>query len=408
MKVSIVIPTYYCKSRHYEYYEKGYHFYDHPTPLNEEGTLKRLLDSLNILEIPKDVDLNVILIPAGNTPDIQTRTEERIRELVEKYKDYEFEIITSSSIKKIGEYSRNQGFDLGSFASLEGYPKIRNLCILIPFILNSDIVILIDDDERFEDPEFVKKAREFIGKNGKHAITGYYVMLSPRDGNTYFINLKRFPWWRKIFRVWDTCFYLNRTFKKLVISRPRLKPAPLALGGNMILSREIISKVPFDTRIPRGEDIDYLLNTKLMGYQFYFDNELSIKHMPPKYKKRYWESIRMNMFRFLIMRDKIENQMKVSASEFMYYPGAFLKRSLIFRIFITNMLLSLEYLLKRNPRDIMKCMGTILMAIKYLKNKKERERAYDNYMELQKRWERFMNFVEKNREKLSKVYEGKS
>lgn len=406
MKVSLVIPTYYCKPGHYEYYERGCFFYDHPTPLNEEGTLKRLLDSLDILEIPNGVDLNVVVIPAGNTPDIQTRAEEKVRKLTEKYRNYRFEIVTNSRIKRMDEYAKDHGFDLRSFAAMESYPKVRNLCILIPFILDSDVVILIDDDERFEEPGFIKKAIEFVGRNGRHAIAGYYVMASPRDGKNTCFNLKRFPWWRRLFRVWNTYFYINKTFKKLIFSESRLKPAPIALGGNTVLSREIISRVPFDPSIPRGEDIDYLLNSRLMGYQFYFDNKLEIKHLPPKYKKRYWESIRMNMFRFLIMRDKIEKQGKLSVNDFMYYPGTFLKKNLIFRILITNTLLSLEYLLKRNPRSIMKCMGTVLMAIRYLKNKKERERAYDNYMELQKEWERFMNFVEKNREKLSKLYEG--
>ena len=49
--------------------------------------------------------------------------------------------------------------------NLHGYSNIRNLCTLIPHALGSDVTVLIDDDEVFEDQNFMSKVKEFIGKN---------------------------------------------------------------------------------------------------------------------------------------------------------------------------------------------------------------------------------------------------
>jgi hypothetical protein len=53
------------------------------------------------------------------------------------------------------------------------------MCIFIPHILGSEVAVLIDDDEVFEDPEYMSKAKEFIGRTKRgipvDAVAGYYL-----------------------------------------------------------------------------------------------------------------------------------------------------------------------------------------------------------------------------------------
>ena len=70
---------------------------------------------------------------------------------------------------------------------LSGYSNVRNVCVFIPHILGSEVAVLIDDDEVFEDPEHMQKAKEFIGKNiaGQevNAVAEYYLQPEKREKN---------------------------------------------------------------------------------------------------------------------------------------------------------------------------------------------------------------------------------
>ncbi len=48
----------------------------------------------------------------------------------------------------------------------------------------------------------------------------------------------------------------------------------------MILHRELFECVPFDPLVTRGEDVDYLINSRIFGFSFFLDNTLSVKHLP--------------------------------------------------------------------------------------------------------------------------------
>ena len=62
MKTTMVIPSYWCR-KHALGMRETDAIYDHPTPLDSEGTLGRTLASLNVL---RDNDFEVEVIAVAN------------------------------------------------------------------------------------------------------------------------------------------------------------------------------------------------------------------------------------------------------------------------------------------------------------------------------------------------------
>jgi len=103
--------------------------------------------------------------------------------------------------------------------SLQGYANVRNMCIFSSHILNSDITVLIDDDEVIENPDFMDIAREFIGKRvyGEtvYGVAGYYLN---KYGN-YYDNVNMEPW----MTYWNRFGSKSKAFDKIIGCGPRLK-----------------------------------------------------------------------------------------------------------------------------------------------------------------------------------------
>ncbi|MCK4956147.1 MAG: hypothetical protein KAS49_00835, partial [Candidatus Cloacimonetes bacterium] len=60
MRTYMIIPTYWTGENNA--WEEGDAVYDHPTPINEEGTLRRTIKSLDILN---DKDFTLIILAAA-------------------------------------------------------------------------------------------------------------------------------------------------------------------------------------------------------------------------------------------------------------------------------------------------------------------------------------------------------
>jgi hypothetical protein len=247
---------------------------------------------------------------------------------------------------------------------LRGYSHVRNLCLFIPHILESDLAVLIDDDEVFEDPHFMVKAQEFIGRSFKgkmvNAVAGYY--LQP-DGN-YLLKKPFRPW----MRFWDKYSRMDEAFENVIGSEPRLKEAPFVFGGNMIVHRNLFTTVPFDPNVTRGEDIDFLINAKMFGFHFFLDNQLAIKHLAPPKTHPTWMQLREDIYRFVYERAKIESQKemhgmtRVYPDDFDPYPGCFLGKNLEEKIEKSCKLLSEEYSALGKIHDSQECLNNIAIA----------------------------------------------
>jgi len=177
MKTTMVIPSYWGREHALETRETDA-VYDHPTPLNEEGTLKRALESLRILE---DKDFSLVVIAVANAEDIAERVEAKVSGIISSVpSDVPTVLFSHSNLRRVHKaLKKADGEQFCELLNLRGYSNVRNLCLFLPHLLGSDIAILIDDDEAFEDSTFISKAREFIGRKLDDefigAVAGYYL-----------------------------------------------------------------------------------------------------------------------------------------------------------------------------------------------------------------------------------------
>lgn len=396
MKVTMVIPSYWTRESNVGF-KDGDAIYDHPTPLDCQGTLLRTLQSLNVL---KDKDFRVVVIAAPTAVDIETRVEEKVAGIVKSASAPPVEMLAfgPSNLKKIHNLLHDEGKEeYVNLLKLRGYSNIRNLCLFIPHILDSEVAVLIDDDEVFEDPDFVSKAKEFIGKqlNGItiSGIAGYYLQ---QDGS-YRIQKAFNPW----MEYWDQYEKMNEAFDKIIGTEPRIKETPFVFGGNMVIHRNLFSVVPFDPNVTRGEDIDYLINARMFGFHFFLDNQLAIKHLPPPKMSPVWMRLREDIYRFVFERAKIRSQRKilemtmVSPEDFDPYPGTFLKEHLEEKIDKSSKLLSEEYLTWGDVKGSKEALNNITLAKTDAIPKLD---AFQNFCKRQKQWQKFMEYS--NREEI--------
>ncbi len=380
MQTYMVIPTYWTGENNE--WNEGDAVFDHPTPLDKEGTLLRTLKSIDILE---DKDFTLIIVAATTNPKYDDRVEKKLKEMLQKV-DLPIETIlfTPNRLKEFKEYFLKDS-PLSEIVSLTNYSNIRNVCLLLPYILDAEIAVFIDDDEVFEDPKFMNKAKEFIGRrfygNTVDGIAGYYL----NEDNEYYDKVNIEPW----MTYWDRFGGKREAFDKIIGNEPRLKKTPFAFGGAMVFHRNLFRIVPFDPKITRGEDTDYVINAKMFGFNFYLDNKLAIKHLPPPKKHPIWKRFREDIYRFLYDKSKIDTQYEkinlhyVTPEDFDPYPGQFLKDDLEDKIFKTNLILALHYLTVNDIEATKETIKNIHLA-KY--KAKPHYNTFDEYLQFQKKW----------------------
>jgi len=388
MKITMVIPTYWGR-RKSEGGRKSDAIYDHPTPLDENGTLGRLLESLSILDNKK---FNLVILGVSTAEDIQEEVEKKVSKIIKsKSPCIQTQLFSVSNLKIIHNYLNGKNLD--SFIpllQLKGYPNVRNMCLFLPHLFDSEVVVLIDDDEVFEDSKFMNKVQEFIGEKRKNesilAVAGYYI----NPDNDFYLNKESHPW----MTYWNKNDCMNRAFKKIIDKEPRLKETPFAFGGNLVIHRKLFTKVPFDPHITRGEDIDFLINSRMFGYKIYLDNQLSIKHLAPPKTHPAWCQMREDIMRFIFQRKKLDCQkpaprmVKVKSEELDPYPGEFLKEDLKEHIFKSNQMLAIDYLSCGDEEGARECMNNISIA----KTMAELQiNPFKNLLILQKKWKDLMD-----------------
>jgi hypothetical protein len=389
MKATMVIPSYWGRKKA-EGRKGSDTIYDHPTPLDEQGTLGRLLDSLSIIN---NKDFQLVILGVATAPDIQEEAENKIASIIKDHAvDLETHLFSYSQLSKLHHYlSQKKKGEMTSLLRLDGYSNIRNLCTFVPHLLGSEIAVLIDDDEIFEDPEFMDKALEFVGqeKHGERilAVAGYYI--NPDDD--FLLNREILPW----MTYWNKIDCMNRAFNQIIAEEPRLKVTPFAFGGNLVLHKDLFTRIPFDPSVPRGEDIDFLINARMFGFKTYLDNQLSIKHIAPPKTSPKWEQVREDIYRFVFEKKKLEGQEgypglhPLHASELDPYPGEFLKDDLEEKIFRSNQMLALDYMAKGDTQGALECMKNIYLANTQADSE---ENPYYNLLRLQTDWEKMMDY----------------
>jgi glycosyltransferase involved in cell wall biosynthesis len=392
LRATIVIPSYWGRASG-EALNPGDAVYDHPTPLDEPGTLERALESIKVL---KNRHFNVVVISAATHSELSSEAEEKVRGIVAPFEDRFPVVCVSHSFEaELRERIKETSFsDVENLVSLTGYSNIRNMCLIVTELARSEVAVLFDDDEVYEDPDYIDKVFENMGKEheGKpvRAIAGYYVrpeggyLLPPPD-----------DWWMT---EWPMVEAMNEAFK-IIDHEPRLKPTPFVFGGNMCIHRDVFHRVAFDPNVRRGEDIDYLMNCKFFGIDFLLDRELSIRHLPPKTQVPAWKHFRENIYRFLYARQKLRQQhpvdglRHVDVEELDPYPGRCMRDDLEDLIFRTSVLTGLHYKDIGDGVGFKESMRNIYLA------RYDASPDFDTfmlYLEYQRRWEELMKYLTKD------------
>ncbi len=348
MKISVVIPTYWTSTSTEIQHQTPNAIYDHPTPLESQSTLPRLLRSLKSTDIPKN-STTIAVIVAVTHQALEEKAKEKTKKILSSYKDY-FDIkqFSVSTLRKMT--SKDQ--KLAQLLRLYGYSNVRNIGSIIAQILESDVLVFLDDDVVVNDSRYFHKAQEYVGSEvgGKllGGVAGYYVN---EDGN-YYLNVDLMAWWKS---CWPKERKMNEAFK-IIESKQRLSETTFAFGGNMILHWKMFERVPFDPYITRGEDMDLLVNARMFGFKFMLDTELRVLHSPGEMKNR-WSEMRQDLYRFLYMREKLlrqegmKNVEKVLIKSLKPYPGYFLTPEIPFKFAISNCLNSFHSLSKRKLKS---------------------------------------------------------
>ena len=291
--------------------------FDHPTPLDGEGTLPALLDDLSN---QRNQRFEVLILAGLAHPELAERVSRQMRTLLEPYRKRL--VIRICDAPAWANLSSSIGLTevQSQLSHLGSYSGIRNLQLLVPHILESEIIIALDDDERVQ-PDYVDRALIYIGKTiNDQKVLGLAGPYLQRDGS---VQLKEPSATGNPFL--DKSIYINKAMQSLCNGGSELKPTPLTLGGNMLFHREIFTKICFDPGITRGEDIDYLINARLRGIRWWFDANLTILHVPPHhYDTPAYQRTREDVFRFIYEREKLRLHGQTRPAWLEPYPSALL------------------------------------------------------------------------------------
>ena len=169
MDLSIVFPMFWGREKK-AIVKEGDYFYDHPTAIDDEGTIPPLFDSLKVL---KDREFDIIAVAGANHPSMADAVEKRAHEVLEKYASQagvKLHYFSYSHLRRLHDYLRELGKeDLIETISLVGYSPLRNACLVAAHILNKEIAVSIDDDCLFIEPDYIgrikaKMLSDFEGK----------------------------------------------------------------------------------------------------------------------------------------------------------------------------------------------------------------------------------------------------
>ncbi|MEW6552869.1 MAG: hypothetical protein AB1384_01100 [Actinomycetota bacterium] len=392
-RFTIVIPSYWGRKSGEPFHEEDA-VYDHPTPLDAEGTLARALESVRLLA---SSDFRLVVLGTATHPDIEAEVERRLEETVAPFRRYyPVALLTHSNVREMKKMLVERGpRDCDEMLSLRGYSNIRNLCLIAACLSEAEAAVLFDDDQVYEDPYYLDKVAENIG--GEHdgrfvgGLAGYYVNAN----GDYRVPPNRDP----VFAEWPAAEYMSRAFD-IIAGGERLEVTPWVFGGNMVVHRDLFTRIAFDPNVTRGEDIDYLINAKFFGHDWLLDSTLWIRHLPPPKTAPLWRRFREDLDRFVYSREKLRRQREgegrrvVKVEDLDPYPGRFLREDLEDMIFRTCVLMGMDYLSRGDGRGYEECMANVLRTRTGAQAGGD---PYQWYLDWRDRWEEFMAFISADR-----------
>ena len=320
----VVIPTYWCGRRSAFSVERGVR-YDHMTPIDQTGELPRCLNSLRQV-----VGLGRVILLVVAEPGVENQAAERVRGIASQFSDLDIVVVGEPELRHIHRRFDQLGFgDFKETASLTGYGSVHNLGLIAASIFGHDVVVFLDDDEVVLSYDFLERAVYGIAyKTPSGSIitakTGYFF---DKDGSP--LSPDNVPWYD---HFWNKAKGFNEYISG-ALKGARLSRANIACGGCLVLHAEVYGSVAFDPWIARGEDLDYLLSAHMYGTEIWFDNQLSVQHIPPEDAQRpiRFES---DVYRWFYEVRKCEfaktqiDLMQIVPASYNPYPGPWLTHSI--------------------------------------------------------------------------------
>jgi hypothetical protein len=365
--------------------------FDHPSPLNSAGTLRRTLESLIPLVNP---DIVVAVVAAAAAPELDSRVEARVREIIASPPlPYPVVFFAPSHLAVLRDLVQRQGGEKwGSLISLAGYGAIRNLTLVLANLLGAEALVSLDDDEVIEEADFFQRIAGDLEELGRRSpifgLAGLYV--NP-DGRIPAPEPTA-PW----AQFWPKLRCMNQTFAGLMAGEDPMPPTPLALGGNMVLPAGLFRRLPFDPLIPRGEDVDYVVNARMWGIPFFCDPKLRVRHLPPAKPHPTWLRFRQDLLRFAYARRKLRQQepgptmVRVSPLDLTPYPGRFLGDDLEDMAHRSHTVLALEYLAAGEAA----AAGETLLNLRLLQEESDNPaNAFAAYLDFTQRWQALQTWL---------------
>ena len=106
LKATMVIPSYWAREENMGPKDSDV-VYDHPIPLNQEGTLKRAIESINILE---ERDFNLVILAIANAKDIEERVEKKVARIISSIQtDVPIYLFGHSQLRRVHELLKIRG-----------------------------------------------------------------------------------------------------------------------------------------------------------------------------------------------------------------------------------------------------------------------------------------------------------
>lgn len=338
MEACVIIPTFWTRRRA-KSVDRQLFQYDHPTPIDEDGTLPACLRSLEQVEgLGK-----VVLIVAATDPSLEHAAEDRVEGILADFPDLDALVVGPAEMGSLHRRMEQLEFaDIMGGVSLRGYGAVRNVGLMVAAVLGSELVVFLDDDQVITDPAFLLKAAEGIGertKGGKVVLakSGYYTDERGR------YQVARDIAWADMFWRQDEAY--NEALA-VVSAPPRVRPSSVAFGGCLALHKYMYCAVSFDPWVVRGEDIDYVINARMHGGDVFLDGEWSVVHKPPAVRSEAL-AFRQDVYRFIYEHRKLEfsasqvDLRQVKPSALAPYPGPFVDSSIGWRARATALLRAL-------------------------------------------------------------------
>ena len=387
MNPAIVIPTIFgLRKRRKTPAKSPVEVYDHPTVPGNAVELRRCLESLSNVD-----DLPPVILLVASQPSARLAARDTVEAVVRDFPHLDVLVVGEAEAQIIRQRLAQLGASsLEDKVSLVGYGAMRNLALVVAHVLRYDAVVFLEDDEVVRDADFMSRAVYGLGKLTRRGIpilakTGFYY-----NSEGSYLSKSQDKWYN---RYWQQGKAFNAWITR-AMSGPRLSRSNHVCGGCLALHREAFRRLAFDPWIPRGEDLDYLLNLRMYGSDIWFDNQWSLVHLPPDSANE-GTRFRQDIYRWLYEFRKVEfsrtqiDLLPIPPSSLEPYPGPFLRPGITRRVRRTAFLRSLARPNKSAYRKAARVATREASAYA--------EANCGKYFELQRVWPEMMRRVEGDR-----------